>query len=111
MVELRKRPAPPATNAPAQKKSAPASSEKKGPIAKVKEVVEKVVKGAAPTKAAKGDTIDFAGFGGEVETNDGVKTSLADLVEQSKSGIVLFTYPKASTPGCKLCDRFCEDLR
>ena len=29
------------------------------------------------------------------------KTTLAKLVEESKGGVVLFTYPKASTPGCK----------
>ncbi|EMC96948.1 hypothetical protein BAUCODRAFT_130247 [Baudoinia panamericana UAMH 10762] len=47
-----------------------------------------------------GDSIDLEGFGGEVETNDGSKTTLATLVAESKAGIVLFTYPKASTPGC-----------
>lgn len=47
-----------------------------------------------------GDTIDLTNFGGEVETHDGKKTSLAKLVEESKGGVVLFTYPKASTPGC-----------
>lgn len=47
-----------------------------------------------------GDTIDLANFGGEVETHDGKKTTLAKLVEESKGGVVLFTYPKASTPGC-----------
>lgn len=49
-----------------------------------------------------GDTIDLANFGGEVETHDGTKTTLAKLVEESKGGVVLFTYPKASTPGCML---------
>ena len=49
-----------------------------------------------------GDTIDLSSFGGEVETHDGKKTTLAKLVEESKGGVVLFTYPKASTPGCKL---------
>ncbi|KAJ4378248.1 thioredoxin peroxidase dot5 [Didymella sp. IMI 355093] len=47
-----------------------------------------------------GDTIDLTSFGGEVETHDGEKTTLAKLVEESKGGVVLFTYPKASTPGC-----------
>lgn len=54
---------------------------------------------AGPPKV--GDTIDLANFGGEVETHDGQKTTLAKLVEESKGGVVLFTYPKASTPGCK----------
>lgn len=47
-----------------------------------------------------GDTIDLTDFGGEVETHDGEKTTLAKLVAESKGGVVLFTYPKASTPGC-----------
>lgn len=82
---------------------------------KAKEVAAKVEadavkgkgkKGAAP-KAEKagppkaGGSITLEGFGGEVETNDGTKTTLAKLVEESKAGVVLFTYPKASTPGCK----------
>jgi peroxiredoxin Q/BCP len=48
-----------------------------------------------------GDTIDLATFGGQIETHDGTKTTLKQLVEASKGGVVLFTYPKASTPGCK----------
>lgn len=48
-----------------------------------------------------GDTISLDGFGGEIETNDGSKTSLKELVAASTSGVVLFTYPRASTPGCK----------
>lgn len=51
-------------------------------------------------KVAVDDVVDLEDFGGEIETNDGKKTSLKDLVEESKAGVVLFTYPKASTPGC-----------
>ncbi|EEU45188.1 uncharacterized protein NECHADRAFT_8856, partial [Fusarium vanettenii 77-13-4] len=47
-----------------------------------------------------GDVVDLDGFGGEIETNDGEKTTLKALVDESKAGVVLFTYPKASTPGC-----------
>ncbi|KAF9693758.1 hypothetical protein EKO04_008313 [Ascochyta lentis] len=47
-----------------------------------------------------GDTLDLTNFGAEIETHDGKKTTLAKLVEESKGGVVLFTYPKASTPGC-----------
>ncbi|KAJ9619650.1 hypothetical protein H2203_008432 [Taxawa tesnikishii (nom. ined.)] len=47
-----------------------------------------------------GDTIELQGFGGEIETNDGEKVTLQALVEKSDAGVVLFTYPKASTPGC-----------
>jgi hypothetical protein len=53
-------------------------------------------------KPEVGDVVDLDGFGGEIETNDGEKTTLKKLVDESKSGVVLFTYPKASTPGCKL---------
>lgn len=52
-------------------------------------------------KLEVGDVVDLDGFGGEIETNDGEKTTLKKLVDESKSGVVLFTYPKASTPGCK----------
>lgn len=51
-------------------------------------------------KPKVGDVVDLDGFGGEIETNDGQKTTLKKLVDESKSGVVLFTYPKASTPGC-----------
>lgn len=56
---------------------------------------------AATSKVVVGETIDLKGFGGEIETNEGEKTTLEKLVSESKSGVVLFTYPKASTPGCK----------
>ena len=49
-----------------------------------------------------GQTINLEGFGGEVETHDGQTTNLKRLVDESKAGVVLFTYPKASTPGCKM---------
>lgn len=91
MVELRKRPSAPsdAPQPPQKKQSKP--------------------KGASPsangsikaTTIGVGDSIDLDKFGGEVETQDGLKTSLKKLVDDSKNGIVLFTYPKASTPGCK----------
>ncbi|KAK1836008.1 AhpC-TSA-domain-containing protein, partial [Podospora conica] len=117
-VELRKRKAPaPPPEPPAKKKQSK--------IAKVAEKVKEAVKprgrppkaapapAEAPADAAPatnglpvagkpqvGDVISLDGFGGEVETNDGVKTSLKALVDESKAGVVLFTYPKASTPGC-----------
>ncbi|CBX92112.1 hypothetical protein LEMA_P048180.1 [Plenodomus lingam JN3] len=121
MVELRKRKeAPPAPVRPA-KKAAPAKG-KKAPsektvvekvqetVADTVETVKEAVTSATNGKDKKkehetgplkvGDSIDIATFGGEVETNDGKKTTLAALLEESKSGVVLFTYPKASTPGC-----------
>ncbi|KAG4438414.1 hypothetical protein IFR05_006120 [Cadophora sp. M221] len=100
--ELRKR------KAPASEPAAAPPAKKKGPvakvIAKVKEAVSpKATKTNGATSASKvavGETITLEGFGGEIETNDGVKTTLKQLVEESKGGVVLFTYPKASTPGC-----------
>ncbi|KAJ5238671.1 hypothetical protein N7468_003290, partial [Penicillium chermesinum] len=46
------------------------------------------------------DLLDLERFGGEIETNDGQKTSLRSLLEESNAGVVIFTYPRASTPGC-----------
>jgi peroxiredoxin Q/BCP len=111
-VELRKRkaPQPPPAPAPAAKKaSKPAKAKKAAPAAK-KEVEKKPAAAAAAAdadaapagkKVAVGDVIDIDGFGGEIQTNDGDKTTLKELLEESASGVVLFTYPKASTPGCK----------
>jgi len=61
-------------------------------------------KAAAADKAAPpttGDTVDLEGFGGEIQTHEGDSVTLATLVQDSKAGVVLFTYPRASTPGCK----------
>lgn len=118
MVELRKRPAPPPAAPPAKKKAAPKSKAKKEdaptaepvaeeqPAAADKSAVEDAAEDAKPETKAKtssgppkqGDKIDLEGFGGEIETNDGEKTTLAQLAHSSKKGVVLFTYPKASTP-------------
>ncbi|KAH8671013.1 thioredoxin-like protein [Xylariales sp. PMI_506] len=102
-VELRKRKAPaPPPPPPAKKPTKVAKA-----VAKVKEAVApKAAKAEEPNGSAKsskpvvGDIITLDGFGGEVETNDGEKTTLKALVDESKAGVVLFTYPKASTPGC-----------
>lgn len=107
MVELRKRKTPtqPAPPPPAKKRS---SSSVKSAIDKVKAVVadKKEEPAATSSSGSKGfptvgSTIALDEFGGEVETHDGQKTSLKKLVEESTGGVVLFTYPKASTPGCK----------
>lgn len=120
-VELRKRKeAPPAPVRPAKKK-APAKGKKpeteKTVVEKVQEAVAETVEAVKETVTAAangatssgipkvGDTIDLTSFGGEVETHDGKKTTLATLVEESKGGVVLFTYPKASTPGCTYTGR------
>jgi len=120
-VELRKRKEAPPAPVREAKKKAPAKgkkAEEKTVIEKVQETVAETVetvkeavsdavngeasKPAVATsgKAKTGDSIDLTSFGGEIETNDGDKTTLVKLVDESKGGVVLFTYPKASTPGC-----------
>ncbi|KAH6840673.1 putative disrupter of telomere silencing protein Dot5 [Chaetomium sp. MPI-CAGE-AT-0009] len=107
-MELRKRkeaPAPPP--APARKKTTK-TAKAASAATKVKDAVkEKVAPVVASTngssdsaKPAVGDTINLDGFGGEIETNEGTKTTLKALVDESKAGVAIFTYPKASTPGC-----------
>ena len=41
-------------------------------------------------------------FGGKISTHEGKSVTLADLLKQgaASKGVVIFTYPKASTPGC-----------
>ena len=107
MVELRKRAAPPPAPPPAKKKATPKTKAAKEDTAPAKATKADSAPSKANTKAMAsngvpkvGDSIDLDSFGGEVETNDGHKTTLAKLAQESKSGVVLFTYPKASTPGC-----------
>ena len=114
---LRKRPAPATAPAPPAKKTS-ASNGKPKKASLTDKVVENVKKtaakagaavsgatnGAASAVAGKkapevGDVIDVATFGGEFETHEGESVSLRELLEQSEAGVVLFTYPKASTPG------------
>ncbi|KAI1270702.1 thioredoxin-like protein [Xylariaceae sp. FL1019] len=122
-VELRKRKAPPPPPPPAKKrqsKVAKAATAVKAAVSKPvekltekttakpdEEPTEKLTEKPADTngsstskKPAVGDIISLDGFGGAIETNDGAKTTLKALVDNSKAGVVLFTYPKASTPGC-----------
>lgn len=104
-VELRKRKAPAPAPEPPKKKAAKAK-----PAPKAKEAVKPKDEPApaktngagagASKKVAVGDTVELATFGGQVTLNDGTETTLAELVEKSGAGVVLFTYPKASTPGC-----------
>ncbi|CAI7626464.1 unnamed protein product [Penicillium manginii] len=95
MVELRKRkaPAPPPV---VEKKSKPGPK----PKATKKEEIVAPTDDAVPKVPQVGDVLDLEGFGGELETNEGTATSLKKLVDDSKAGVVIFTYPKASTPGC-----------
>lgn len=96
MVELRKRPV---REEPPPKQAAPKKAKKSDDALAPNGKTENPSAGAIAPSV--GDSIALASFGGEVETNDGDKTTLAKLVEDSKAGVVLFTYPKASTPGCK----------
>ncbi|KAF2210319.1 hypothetical protein CERZMDRAFT_69352 [Cercospora zeae-maydis SCOH1-5] len=111
MVELRKRKEAPPPPPPAKKRAPSKSKAKDAPkevpveAAKAPEVAvdDAPAAAAAAPKAGPpkvGDSIDLDGFGGEVQTHSEETTSLAKLVEASKAGVVLFTYPKASTPGC-----------
>ncbi|PGH01182.1 peroxiredoxin Q/BCP [Blastomyces parvus] len=122
MVELRKRKAPAEPRKPIETKSTAKRTKKatKPSAAAAAAVVaaepvpkpEKPVKATTATrvtpvttssqkKAPKvGDTIDLDKIGTDITTHDGTPTTLKSLVEQSTAGVVLFTYPRASTPGC-----------
>lgn len=109
-VELRKRkpaaqPAPVVTKKAASKPRGAGVTKRAAPAPGAKKAAAPAAAAAAAAagKVNVGDTISLESFGGEVETNDGAKTSLKKLVDESKAGVVLFTYPKASTPGCKSC--------
>ncbi|KAK0635918.1 thioredoxin-like protein [Bombardia bombarda] len=103
-VELRKRKAPAPPPAPPAKKQSKVAKVVKTAATKVKDAAAANGSAAKPKAAGKppvvGDVISLEGFGGEIETNDGTKTTLKALVDASKAGVVLFTYPRASTPGC-----------
>ena len=104
MVELRKR------KAPAEAVPAPPPKKSSNPVKKALDAAKDAVignsassEGAAngSAKIAVGQTIALEGFGGELETHTGDKVTLSKLLEQSQAGVVIFTYPKANTPGCK----------
>ena len=100
MVELRKRKAAqvPAPAPPKKAKAPPKARARKQKPDDAKPDDSRPR--AAPEKPVVGQSIPLDTFGGELETNDGKKTSLKQLVQESKAGVVIFTYPKASTPGC-----------
>ncbi|KAH1277362.1 hypothetical protein KXW98_005968 [Aspergillus fumigatus] len=104
MVELRKRKAPsqnPATKNKSKRLKETASEETSPTLVQSSKEDERSTHVSHKKPPTVGDTIDLDNFGGEVELNDGTKTTLKHLVDTSKSGIVLFTYPRASTPGCE----------
>ncbi|KAL8939934.1 MAG: hypothetical protein Q9216_003091 [Gyalolechia sp. 2 TL-2023] len=100
MVELRKRREVPSdVPEPPLKKKSSAIKAKLEPESNAKTGLS--TNGVSRKEATKvGDNVDLDGFGDEVETQNGEKTTLKKLVDESKKGVVLFTYPKASTPGC-----------
>lgn len=100
MVELRKRKAPANSSVPEKKTKAPKPQPKPQPDVDVDVDADLKVKESSKVPEA-GDIIDIDTFGGEVQTNDTETTSLKKLLEESKAGVVFFTYPKASTPGCE----------
>ncbi|KAJ5319429.1 Alkyl hydroperoxide reductase subunit C/ Thiol specific antioxidant [Penicillium brevicompactum] len=97
MVELRKRKAP--ANPPVPEKKTKAPKPQPDVDADVAADVDVDVKKSSKVPEVD-DIIDIESFGGEVQTNDGETTSLKKLLDESKAGVVFFTYPKASTPGC-----------
>ncbi len=102
-AELRKRKASaPAPTPPVKRKSSSAAPKANGKEKEEAPAPAESASGASKMPAV-GDVIDFNGFGGEIETNDGEKVTLQKLASESKGGVVLFTYPKASTPGCMYC--------
>lgn len=103
MVELRKRrEAPSAGHEPPLKKSSSATKVKANPDPDPTKAASTVIGDVqAGKELSVGTTVELDGFGGEVETQDGETTNLKMLVNGSKNGVVLFTYPKASTPGCE----------
>lgn len=98
MVELRKRKAhfqDPATSPRLKKRNSvpiPIDSEKS---------VAPTMGDSSCVELAPGDVINMSGFGGDISIHTGEKTTLKSLLESSQNGVILFTYPKASTPGCK----------
>lgn len=106
MVELRKRKAPAEPAPPPSKKTNPvkaAASKLKGAVTGGSSQKTAATNGesATPANIAVGDTLTLTdSFGGEIETNAGEKTTLKKLVDASAGGVVIFTYPRASTPGC-----------
>jgi len=126
-VELRKRPPPKETATPAPTAKRGSGSTVKKLADKAKEAIlptkagkkNGVTADAAPavesetkatngtssgaSKIAVGETVNLEGFGGTVQTHDGKDVTLKALVDKSGAGVVIFTYPRASTPGCKFC--------
>ncbi|EEP76070.1 predicted protein [Uncinocarpus reesii 1704] len=103
-MELRKRKAPAepkdaqvARKRTSTKASAPKVKESKPKAAETKKSAPKPSSLEVPTV---GTVLDLEQYQDEIQLQDGTATSLKALLESSKDGVVFFTYPKASTPGC-----------
>ncbi|KIW91206.1 uncharacterized protein Z519_08102 [Cladophialophora bantiana CBS 173.52] len=86
-----------------ESEAAPSTSETAPGAGASEETKEPAANGSAVKGTGKltiGDKIDLDGFGGTVQTHDGTDVTLKELIEKSGAGVVIFTYPKASTPGC-----------
>lgn len=95
MVELRKRKAhlqDPLISPPLKKRNSVPSAEKN---------VAPATRDSFSVELVPGDIININGFGGDISIHTGEKTTLKSLLENSQNGVILFTYPKASTPGCE----------
>lgn len=108
MVDLRKRKAPnaPAPAAKKAKKEQTSSSDKKArddehKAKKVSSTAKAVETSSSASKLLKvGSDIPSATLALQITTQDGTSTTLSALLSSSDTGIIIFTYPKASTPGC-----------
>lgn len=110
MVELRKRAAPPPAAPPAKKKTATATAKaragKKGAGAG-NDTASETKSEPATSELAVGQKVGANGLAAAIETHDGRKVTLQSLLDEADKqvrAVAIFTYPKASTPGCK-CEK------
>ncbi|KAI1931940.1 thioredoxin peroxidase dot5 [Ophidiomyces ophidiicola] len=103
-MELRKRKAPTEPkDAPVAKKKVTKVAASKAKAPKPKATSKELKKNAtssAPEVPTVGTVLDLEQYQDEIQLQDGTQSSLKALIESSENGVVLFTYPKASTPGC-----------
>jgi len=95
MVELRKRQLPFPTS------EKPAKTLKTTPVTLDNESSD-IKSSNEPRPLQTGDVIpDLAQFGDSILLQTGESTTFETILSKSKKGVVVFTYPKANTPGCK----------
>jgi thioredoxin-dependent peroxiredoxin len=110
MVELRKRKAAPepAQVLPQKKKSDSAKKavDKSAVASDAGDQQVKAQNGVATLIV--GEEVPAEVLGVEVETHTGEAVTLKKMLADSSNGVVLFTYPKASTPGCECVQLTCR---